>query len=316
MARPMTGRDDADHSRLWLDDGRHLAFAEGGAPDGFPVFYFHGTPSSRLEAGFADAAARRSGFRLIAPDRPGYGRSDFQQDRQLQSWPRDVLALAEHLRIGAFGIAGHSGGGPYLLACGAAIDPARLRFIAALAPWGPVASPDIMASLNRLDRAFARLANRVPGILRLGFAPMGWAARHQPKLFMGLLRHAVSAPDQEVLAQGSVARRFMAMEAEAFRQGSRGATQDACLAYRDWGFDIAANRVPIQMWLGDADLFVSRAMGDHLARAVPRMTAYWMEGAGHLCFERWDAIFARCRAEISARGAQIGGSRRPPSQEP
>ena len=52
-----------DFALLKLPDGRDLAFMEWGEPGGFPAFYFHGTPSSRLEGAFADAAARRHSFR-------------------------------------------------------------------------------------------------------------------------------------------------------------------------------------------------------------------------------------------------------------
>ncbi|MEO0498882.1 MAG: alpha/beta hydrolase [Pseudomonadota bacterium] len=295
----MTLQSYKNYSHLRLNDGRRLSFVEGGAQDGFPVFYFHGTPSSRLEATFADTAATQRGFRLIATDRPGFGQSDFQYDRTLQSWPADVLALADFLQIGAFGIAGHSGGGAYLFACGTSIDPSRLRFIGALAPWGPVASPEIMASLNRLDRAFATLARSVPWIMSLGFAPMGWAATRRPELFLRLLKGAVSPPDQRVLDRPDVARVFSAMEKEAFRQGSRGPALDAYLAYSDWGFDIASNRIPIHMWLGDEDIFVPKDMGQYIARTVPQMNAHWITSAGHLCFDAWDDIFAACRSEMS-----------------
>ena len=54
-----------------LPDGRRLAWAEYGDPEGSPLFFHHGIPSSRLVAGPLDGAARRSGVRLIAPDRPG-----------------------------------------------------------------------------------------------------------------------------------------------------------------------------------------------------------------------------------------------------
>ena len=60
-------------SVLRLPDGRELAYLEWGDPAGYPAFYFHGTPSSRLEGAFADGAAQRHGFRLIAIDRPGSG---------------------------------------------------------------------------------------------------------------------------------------------------------------------------------------------------------------------------------------------------
>ena len=34
---------------LTTPDGRKLAYAEFGQPDGYPVLYLHATPSSRLE---------------------------------------------------------------------------------------------------------------------------------------------------------------------------------------------------------------------------------------------------------------------------
>ena len=85
-----------DEAELFtLPDGRALAYLEWGDDGGYPVFYFHGTPSSRLEGAFADGAAKRAGFRLIAVDRPGFGRSTFQQGRRFRDWPEDVCALAD-----------------------------------------------------------------------------------------------------------------------------------------------------------------------------------------------------------------------------
>jgi len=55
-----------------LPDGRNLSYAEFGKPDGYPVLYFHGTPSSRLEPLlFAkDEVIARLGLRMIAAGRP------------------------------------------------------------------------------------------------------------------------------------------------------------------------------------------------------------------------------------------------------
>jgi pimeloyl-ACP methyl ester carboxylesterase len=78
----------SDVNRITLRDGRTLAYAEYGDPDGKPVFYFHGTPGSRLEHHPDDAIARERGVRIITADRPGYGHSDFQPHRTAPSVSR------------------------------------------------------------------------------------------------------------------------------------------------------------------------------------------------------------------------------------
>jgi hypothetical protein len=60
-----------------LSDGRTLAYLDIGDPEGRPLFYFHGGPGSRLEGLLYDQFNRQLGIRMIAPDRPGYGLSDF-----------------------------------------------------------------------------------------------------------------------------------------------------------------------------------------------------------------------------------------------
>ena len=102
---------------LRLDDGREIAFAEIGDQNGTPVFAFHGTPGSQLLFRPLDDAARRLGVRLIAPDRPGYGRSDYVPQRRLLDWPRDVCAIADFLGLEKFGVFGVSGGGPHAAVC-------------------------------------------------------------------------------------------------------------------------------------------------------------------------------------------------------
>lgn len=281
-----------------LPDGRDLAYLEFGDPDGFPVFYFHGTPGSRLEGAFVDVAARGRRFRVVAVDRPGFGRSAFQPGRGFRDWPADVASLADGLGVGEFGVTGHSGGGPHLFACGAALPAERLRFVGALAPWGPVATPEIMAGLNRLDRGYARMARRVPWAMRASFAPLGWCARHWPRLFFALMSAAVSTADQKALESGGVLDVLRSTELEAFRQGGRGAAHEALIAYRPWDIDIADVRVPTHIWLGDADIFVSEEMGRYLQRAVPGVDFHWIAGAGHLAVSTWDDILAACAADI------------------
>jgi alpha/beta hydrolase family protein len=84
-----------------LADGRRLAYTEWGDPNGSPLLYFHGYPASRLMCP-DERATLSAGVRLIAPDRPGVGRSDVQEGRTIADWPADVDSLADALGIDRF----------------------------------------------------------------------------------------------------------------------------------------------------------------------------------------------------------------------
>ena len=110
-----------------LEDGRTLAYAEFGDPDGHPVFHAHGGPGSRLEGQIFHKAALRRGYRIIATDRPGMGESTYLLNRTLLDYPKDIAELADALGFEKFGVMGWSGGGAHTTVCGYLI-PERLLF--------------------------------------------------------------------------------------------------------------------------------------------------------------------------------------------
>src|SRR5262249_39080994 len=84
-----------------------LSYAEFGRPEGDPVLYFHGSPSSRLEPLLlGDEMLGRLGLRVISPDRPGMGGSDFQPGRRITDWPADVTSLADAPGLDRFAVRG------------------------------------------------------------------------------------------------------------------------------------------------------------------------------------------------------------------
>ncbi|MEM8863860.1 MAG: alpha/beta hydrolase, partial [Chloroflexota bacterium] len=130
-----------DYKQITLKDGRKLAYSTyGSEPEGKPIFYHHGWPSSRLEgANYGDAATKLNG-RLIAVDRPGIGRSDLKPNRKLLDWPDDLSELADQLGIDQFYVLGTSGGGPYVAACAYRI-PDRLLGAGIVAGLSPMTNP-------------------------------------------------------------------------------------------------------------------------------------------------------------------------------
>ena len=290
-----------EFSVFTLPDGRALAYLEFGDPDGYPTFYFHGTPSSRLEGAFVDGAARRQGFRLIAVDRPGYGRSAFQPGRRFSDWPRDVCDLADELGLDEFGVVGHSGAGPHLFACGVFIAPPRLRFIGVLAPWGPLATPEVVADLNRTDAFYARAARRGSWPFRAAFGPLGLCAKYAPGVYCRFVAAALSDVDQQHMRDELFLRHFRAIQREAFRQGGRGGAYELSMAYRPWQFGVEQIAVPTHIWQGDSDSFIPRAMTEYLEHAIPGVDLHWTRGKGHFCIEDLDAILAACASDIDRR---------------
>ncbi len=282
----------ADGTRIArLRDGRDLAFLELGDPAARPVFYFHGTPSSRLEAQWAAEAATRHGFRLIPVDRPGLGRSSFQKHRTFLDWPKDVGELADLLGLARFGVAGHSGGGAFTFAAAHELAD-RLDFAIAFCPWGPPTLGSLADDLNFLDRLYFRIAKRFPGIMNAAFAPLGWMVRFAPKLFFRIMKGSVGPADKEVLDRPGMVEHFTKVLQEAFRSGGRGAAWEAMICYQPWGFELHDISCPVHVWAGDQDVFIPNEMADAMERELRQPVFHRLAGTGHLCIEHWDDAFA------------------------
>ena len=138
---------------LELDDGRALGYAEYGQPDGAPIVYLHGMPGSRLDPAALDEEYRQLGARVVALERPGYGRSTKRRSWGLLDWPADVVAAADRLELERFAVIGYSSGGKYAAACAYAL-PDRLTGTAIVSGVGPPTTP------NFRDGSGGRIAYR------------------------------------------------------------------------------------------------------------------------------------------------------------
>jgi pimeloyl-ACP methyl ester carboxylesterase len=145
-----------------LPDGVRLSFREVGSATGRPVLYLHGTPSSRKEAGgqLAEVAATL-GLRILAPDRPGYGRSSFFR-YDVRGYPEHLVDLLDMLELGQVGVIGVSGGGSYACACAALLGP-RVTRTALIASTAPPDLEGVRAAWSKADRQQYGLAVRHPG---------------------------------------------------------------------------------------------------------------------------------------------------------
>ena len=270
-----------DGQTLSLRDGRRLGYREYGKPDGEPGFYFHGHPGSRLEPRFADAAAAEAGVRIIALDRPGYGLSDFQPDRTILDWPRDVEEVADMLGLDRFSVLGSSGGGPYALACAHEL-PERITRAGLIGGVGPFDAPGATEGMRRQNRVGFRLGARFPALARLIMWSMERQLRRRPERTLDAIAQAMSPADAEIARRPEVRRILAEVITEAFRQGSRGAALDVVLLGRPWGFRLDEIEPAVFLWQGETDVLVPPAMGRYLAALIPDCHATFFPGEGHL----------------------------------
>jgi haloalkane dehalogenase len=94
-------------------DGLRLAHLDEGS--GPPVVFFHGEPTWSFLWRHVIGPVRDAGYRCIAPDLPGFGRSDKPTDLDWYSYDRHVAAVApllEELDLRDATVVVHDWGGP------------------------------------------------------------------------------------------------------------------------------------------------------------------------------------------------------------
>jgi pimeloyl-ACP methyl ester carboxylesterase len=286
-------RAERREGSIRLRDGRRLAYAESGDPDGWPVLGCHGSPSSRLERHVEDEGAyRRWGVRWIVPDRPGFGCSDPQPGRRVLDWPDDVRQLLDHLAIERFAVLSLSGGAAYALACAHAFRE-RVRAVGVLGgapppdvpwPWPRWVPERVQAAAHRPSRGAA--------LLQPLFAPTAL----RPALIPRYLQVRLNSADRGVIGRPAVRRILSETFAEGLRNGSAALAADRALLFRPWGFPLSTVRQHVDVWHGTQDWVVPVALARVLTAMLPDSSPHWFPGEGHfLVFDHAEEVYAALR---------------------
>lgn len=289
-----------------LPDGRRMAVHHFGDPGGVPLLFFHGWPSDATMAALLDDAAKKHGFRVIAPDRPGVGRSDAQAGRNFLSWSADVRALTEHLGISRFSMLGVSGGGPYTFAI-AHTMPERVTAAAVVCGAPPLDDPQDRRMLPWIYRALLFARSLCPGLLRIAFRLGGPLI---PLLPAGLFRLAT----RPLLARGHTAMRdprnfaiiFDGMRG-SWAAGHDGVHDDAVLYAAPWGFDPAQSRLAVDFWHGALDANFPEAIIRRFAMRTPSLRLHIVPNEDHysLPFTKADAILEALATRVATSAGTV-----------
>lgn len=272
-------------------NGQRMGLAVYGESSGLPLLALHGAPACRLMFASADAEARRQCFRLIAPDRPGYGLSPRDD---LPGQPRPTLAsrtdmhvaLADRLGLERFAVLGISGGAPYATALAARLGN-RITGLALVSPMGPIA--DVLA-LPPASRPAVALGHRIffqrwplkrRWVLTWGGNVGRRAFLSSPDRITNLLGHLFGQADDRLLRQSTVSNAIVAMTREAVEHGVEGGLADLDIYARPWGIDYRRITAPAVLWQGTADRVVPSAVAIALAGLIPGCRLIRLPGAGH-----------------------------------
>ncbi len=271
--------------RIPLADGRTLAVAEWGDPDGKPVITFHGTPGSRIGYWTNEPEIwTRFGLRRLSFDRPGYGDSSRLPGRSVADVVPDVVAIAEAFGLRRFAISGGSGGGPHVLACAALIPERVIRCLASvsIAPF-EAEGVDFLAGMNEGNVREFGAAVEGESALRKVIEPtrleMIEALTSGSADFLG---EGYEMPEADRIEMAKHQKSAAAHLLTGIANGVDGWADDDLAFARPWGFDVASCRVPVVLAYGRQDQLVPAAHGDWLAEHVPGATVWVDDETGHM----------------------------------
>lgn len=262
---------------------RRLGFAEFGRPHGRPVFWLHGTPGARRQIPeAARIAAVELDVRLIGVDRPGVGSSTPHLYDQVLDFAADLAELADALGVADFSMIGLSGGGPYVLACAAAL-PGRVRSAGILGGVAPSRGPDAPAGgiVSLAGRFHPVLqAFRLP--LSLSLAGFVWSVRPAATPALHVYARLSPEADRRMLARPEFRAMFLDDLLNGSRAGLRAPVDDVLLFGKPWGFSPRDLTVPVHWWHGDVDHLIPFEHGCHMAKLIPDAQLHVVPGESHL----------------------------------
>ena len=274
--------------------GGEVEYVVDGPEDAPELLIFHlGTPCAAVPFDSLTRAAAAAGMRTAIYSRPGYGASARRPGRLIADEAATSAALADLLGYERFFTAGWSGGGPVALAC-AALLPDRVRAcvtLGSLAPWheaGDVSigwfEPAVLADWQHLGSA------PEPELVPEFEAASALVARRTVRGWASDPR-ANAADREATLAPGGLGRAIVGSMRRAVSTGYHGFLDDNVAEARDWGFRVAAIRVPVVVRHGIADGYVNVAHGRWLVETIAGARGVFPPDAGHTSIlQPWDEV--------------------------
>lgn len=315
----------ASASLILLPDGRRLAYQEQGVPADqarYSMIVPHSFLSSRLAGvpGVKGALLEEFGIRLVTYDLPGFGESDPDPKRNLESSALDMLHLAYAVNVKEkFWVLGYSDGSKHAWAA--------LHYIPDRIAGAIMVAPMINPYEPRLTKEESR---RIWGKWPVKRKMMYSLARKYPRLLPYIYRRSflsgnleqidtwlsvsLGKRDRAVVEDSTFQEFWLRNVEESVRQANaKPFVEEAVLQVSNWGFSIgdlngqskykgegilawlkslytpADKRLsgflgPIHLWQGDEDRVVPPSMSDYVQRDLPDAILHKLPYEGHFSY--------------------------------
>ena len=273
---------DEDRELFSLANGRHIEYSVFGAAKGNPVLFFHDQAFGDTWFREAVEDATRAGLKVIAPLRPGFGRTTLY--RGFASDPHefapDVLELMDHLDIHQAPVITMRSGLVHALAL-SAIAPRRINTITAANPILPVRCDADLEGTNGYNRLIPHTRLHFPQALKfLCKAGFAFVTAKGPEAFATSVLRAsprdvewASRPDiLPVLVSGLYVHR---------KNGYRGNFGD--IAYSDdWSKLLSKARCSVRLVIGEHDRNVQWAAAKRWASTHDHIRLHILPNSGYM----------------------------------
>ncbi|MHA6720988.1 alpha/beta fold hydrolase [Sphingomonas sp. RS6] len=257
-------------STVTTKDGVSIFFKDWGPKDAPPIMFHHGWPLSSDDWDAQMLFFLQHGFRVVAHDRRGHGRSEQVSDgHDMDHYAADAAAVAEHLNLRNAVHIGHSTGGGEVA-----------RYVAQHGiPQGRVAKAVLVAAVPPIMAKTEAYPNGLPLEVFDGFRDGTAANRAQ------FFQDVAAGPFYGFNREGAKVQ--PGVIANWWRQGMMGSAKahyDGIKAFSetDQTADLKAMTVPTLVLAGDDDQVVPYHQGAELqAKLLPNPTLKIYPGFSH-----------------------------------
>ncbi|MFT5573598.1 MAG: pimeloyl-ACP methyl ester carboxylesterase/DNA-binding CsgD family transcriptional regulator [Cryomorphaceae bacterium] len=275
---------------LSMHDGYEIAYREYGPSNGHPVIVFHNGDGCRVTIPHNYAKFDSiSGYRIIIPDRPGFGKTAYIKEPP-EHWCERLNEFVCKLKLKRYDVLGTALGCPLAITFASQAD-SKLKRLVLSSPVLVNTRSDrkhmagILAPATRLVRVSERFAKEVYE-LWLKSVTLNLGARYR-----SMLESSFGEAERGLFARQNTVELMV----EGFRESSgkslAGIAADMIFALSPRNLKLADLKIPVELWWGTQDNRITREGVEKIAASLPNSKLKICEGySEHLYYAKFNEM--------------------------